>query len=114
VSALAGATPKLPQDGESLLPLLAGNTTGFAGRGTLLHWPGTWHGVPTKPGYVPNYFGIHTARYTYVEYATGECELYDHRSDPYELSNVCRHRAYAAVKADLAARLAKLRAAALS
>jgi arylsulfatase A-like enzyme len=114
ISALAGVTPGLPQDGKSLLPLLTGDTTGFVGRGTLLHWPGTWRGIPTKPGYVPQYFGVRTARYTYVEYGTGECELYDHAIDPYELTNMCGNPSYAAVQARLAAQLARLRAAALS
>jgi arylsulfatase A-like enzyme len=114
VSELAGATPGLPQDGKSLVPLLTGDTTGFVGRGTLLHWPGTFHGIPTNPGYVPQYWGIRTGRYSYIEYATGECELYDHRTDPYELANACGHPQYATVQAQLAAKLAVLRAAARS
>ncbi len=32
--------------------------------------------------------GVRTARYTYVQYTTGEKELYDLRSDPDELSNI--------------------------
>ncbi len=32
--------------------------------------------------------GLRTKRYTYVEYATGERELYDLRHDPYQLENL--------------------------
>ena len=52
---------------------------------------------------------MRTDRYTYVVYKeTGEQELYDRRKDPYELRNVAADPAYAAVKAQLAAKLAKL------
>ena len=37
---------------------------------------------------IPELHGIRTARYTYVELATGEKELYDHTVDPYELNNI--------------------------
>jgi arylsulfatase A-like enzyme len=37
---------------------------------------------------IPEYHGVRTHRYTYVEYATGERELYDLRRDPYELRNI--------------------------
>jgi arylsulfatase A-like enzyme len=37
---------------------------------------------------VPNYVGLRTADYTYVEYANGEIELYDLHADPYQLLNL--------------------------
>jgi arylsulfatase A-like enzyme/dienelactone hydrolase len=39
------------------------------------------------PGITP-YQGLRTQQYTYVEYKTGERELYDVRADPYQLQNV--------------------------
>ena len=36
---------------------------------------------------VPTYCGIRSLRYAYVEYKTGERELYDLVNDPYELVN---------------------------
>ncbi|MFL5866069.1 MAG: sulfatase [Thermoleophilaceae bacterium] len=55
------------------------------------------------------YRGVRTDRYTYVVYKeTGEEELYDRRKDPSELRNVAADPAYAAVKAKLAAKLARL------
>jgi arylsulfatase A-like enzyme len=37
---------------------------------------------------VPNYDAVRTAQYNYVEYETGEKELYDLNADPYELTNI--------------------------
>ena len=37
---------------------------------------------------IPAFRGIRTKDYLYVEYATGERELYDLRTDPYELQNL--------------------------
>ena len=47
--------------------------------------------------------------YLYAEYGNGERELYDLARDPYELQSRHADPAYAAVKADLALRLAHLR-----
>jgi N-acetylglucosamine-6-sulfatase len=52
--------------------------------------------------------GIRTTAWTYVEYGTGERELYDLASDPYQLDNVVE-TADPALVAALAARLAELR-----
>jgi N-acetylglucosamine-6-sulfatase len=66
-------------------------------------------------GNVPNngwdrpYKGVRTDRYTYVVYTeTGEEELYDRLTDPYQLSNVAKDPAYAAIADRLAAKLVKL------
>jgi arylsulfatase A-like enzyme len=48
------------------------------------------------------YLGVRTQRYTYVVYTeTNEEELYDRRTDPYELQNVAQDPAYAGIKAHL-------------
>jgi arylsulfatase A-like enzyme len=48
------------------------------------------------------YLGVRTQRYTYVVYTeTNEEELYDRRTDPYELQNLAQNPAYAGVKAHL-------------
>ena len=55
------------------------------------------------------YKGLRTDRYTFAVYLeTGEQELYDRRTDPFELRNVAADPAYAKVKARLAADLAQL------
>jgi arylsulfatase A-like enzyme len=56
------------------------------------------------------YTGVRTDQYTYVVWTeTGEKELYDRDVDPYQLDNVAGDPAYAAVEANLAAKLEKLR-----
>jgi N-acetylglucosamine-6-sulfatase len=37
---------------------------------------------------IPEYHGVRTDTYTFVEYLDGDRELYDLRHDPYELTNV--------------------------
>jgi arylsulfatase A-like enzyme len=52
---------------------------------------------------------VRTDRYTYVKYTeAGDEELFDRQTDPFELSNVANDPSYAAIKASLVARLAKL------
>ncbi|HZS07932.1 MAG TPA: sulfatase [Blastocatellia bacterium] len=41
-----------------------------------------------RPRAIPPFTGLRTQRYTYVQYATGERELYDLRSDPDQLKNI--------------------------
>lgn len=82
-------------DGVSLLALLADRTR-FVGRDLLLE--------------TPTYAAIHTPRYVYVEHNTGERELYDLVTDPYELASAHDNPAYAQIRSDLARRLLTLRA----
>jgi arylsulfatase A-like enzyme len=44
----------------------------------------------------PTFCGVMGRRYTYAQYSTGEEELYDRRTDPYELVNVAADPDYAA------------------
>jgi hypothetical protein len=57
---------------------------------------------------IPDYSAIRTARYNYVEYATGERELYDLSADPTELTNIYGSAPRTLVS-DLHARLDKLK-----
>jgi N-acetylglucosamine-6-sulfatase len=57
----------------------------------------------------PEYAAARDDRWLYVEYATGARELYDLRSDPYQLQSLHASPALARVREDLAARLARLR-----
>lgn len=68
-------------DGRSLLPLLGGaGTTGWRTRFLIEHMEGA------NP--VPTYCALRTDRYLFSRYATGEEELYDLQTDPFELTNV--------------------------
>ena len=82
VAAWAGVTPPASLDGRSLASLLQPGAPG----------PDAWrHAYPpnqlSRVG-IPSWRGVRTLGYTYVEYATGERELYDDGLDPYQLRNV--------------------------
>lgn len=42
----------------------------------------------------PGFCGLRTQRYLFLEYTTGELELYDYSKDRYELNNVAGKAAY--------------------
>jgi hypothetical protein len=43
--------------------------------------------TPTRCTPYPEYWAVRSGRYTYVEYITGDRELYDNVDDPYQLEN---------------------------
>jgi len=97
-AALAGV--KAPKaDGRSLLPLITSTDAPWRNDFLmeLLNLGGS-NGAPT-------YCGVHSKRYVYVDYVTGEEELYDLARDPFELQNVVHSPAYADVLRSLRARL---------
>ena len=81
-------------DGTSLLPLARDPLTEL-GRDVLLE--------------TPSYAAIRTPRYKYVEYTSGDRELYDLVTDPHELSSRHADSALGGVRTELARRLAELR-----
>jgi N-acetylglucosamine-6-sulfatase len=97
-------------DGTSLLPLLAGTTT-HVHDGVLTEWcqAGLGPCPHFSTGLAPPYWGLETERYAYVEYSTGERELYDLQADPYELRNLSGDPAEAGIMRQLSAQLAALR-----
>jgi N-acetylglucosamine-6-sulfatase len=110
IADLAGITPGAPVDGDSFAGFLR---TGKAPAGwpneVLLHGY-TAKNEPPGKGNPPTYWAIRTPGYKYIETpSTGEVELYNMRTDPFELRNVAKVRAYADTRAELAARLAALR-----
>ncbi|HZD18499.1 MAG TPA: sulfatase [Actinomycetota bacterium] len=101
IAELGGVEPP-SVDGRSLVPLLAGSAVGW--RDALFldyvgddHVPG-WSGLRTRAGFL------------YVEYVTGERELYDLTgslgpADPFELDNRIEDPAYSGIASELAAEL---------
>jgi hypothetical protein len=94
-------------DGRSLSPLLTASP------------PATWRiaflvehrRTPEEFAYVraiPNYSAVRTARYNYVEYGTGEKELYDLNADPTELINIY-NRAAQTLRSELKSQLDALK-----
>lgn len=91
---LAHVKPPATVDGASLVPLLHGSVPP-AWRDEVLiehHHPTTPNGDPDRQapssGNPPSYEALRTAEFLYVEYADGEREFYDLRSDPNEMDNV--------------------------
>src|SRR5207248_8602175 len=101
---LAGATPGLPEDGRSLVPLLRGASVRWR-REFLVEWHG--RDVAAQEGPV-RYVALHTERYVWVEYANGWRELYDLRRDPYEVANLADDSAFVGLRRLLAGRLRAL------
>jgi hypothetical protein len=67
---------------------------------------------PTSGGRIgasgnPDFAGLRTAKYTYVEYETGEKELYDLAKDPYQLNSIAKS-ANADLLKELSIRLAEM------
>ncbi|GAA2802866.1 sulfatase [Saccharopolyspora taberi] len=98
----AGAEPGHVVDGRSLLPVLAG-------RERLDHRAVLLENGPDDGRRNPQYDAVRTDRYVYVEYATGERELYDLRLDPHQLRSAHADPAHAPVRDALAGALAALR-----
>jgi arylsulfatase A-like enzyme len=103
---IAGVTPSIPLDGVSLLPIITGAATSVQDE-VLLHWVGgNARGIPgAGRTFVPGYWGIRDAHYKYIEYATGDIELYNMKADPWELRNRAGDATFVDIQADLAARL---------
>lgn len=104
---LAGApsTSAAASDGRSMAPLLhlkKGEKAAWRESMLIEHFGG---GAPFR---VRGYFGLRSAKATYVEYATGEKEYYDLAQDPYQMENAAS-RLDAATLAALHARVTKLK-----
>jgi N-acetylglucosamine-6-sulfatase len=83
-AAWASASPPESVDGRSITPLLSA-TPPASWRTALLN---ERHLIESDDSPSPNYDALFTASgKRYVEYATGEKEFYDLRTDPYELIN---------------------------
>lgn len=102
---LTGARPNLPEDwepdGRSLVELAQDPAAGT--NRTLLV-----EGFSRNRNQV-TYAGVRTDRWLYVEYKNGGRELYDLQQDPRQLQSRHADPAFASRRADLAARLQRLR-----
>ncbi len=102
---LAGGSIPNTVNGMSMLPLLKDPHASWRDALLLEHWP-TEEGVGSM---VPQFDAVRTPEWKYVEYSTGEKELYDLVNDPYELTNIAGKGKYADIQAELAKRLAELK-----
>jgi N-acetylglucosamine-6-sulfatase len=88
---LGGAKAPSFVDGRALEPVLHGKSPGDGARKAVLveQFTDGGGGRRGRRGSVPpTYAAVRTDRYTYVEYVTGERQLYDLRSDPDQLHNI--------------------------
>jgi N-acetylglucosamine-6-sulfatase len=100
IAELTGVTPPPFIDGRSLVPLLRAEPKAAARQAALIELFAPADGGKTQPGVdepgasgevakdVPPYRALRTAEAVYVEYDSGERELYDLRVDPYQLENL--------------------------
>jgi N-acetylglucosamine-6-sulfatase len=104
---LAGAPTPEYADGRSLVPLLSGSDLPW--RNSLL-LEGYDEGFGNKPYAPPDFKAIRTADgRTYVEYETGERELYDLTTDPRQLRSLHDEPERAVEESALSARLKALK-----
>jgi arylsulfatase A-like enzyme len=104
IAAIARAKPSAEIDGRSLIPYATAPERSDDRAlliESLVHDRSADYGLP--------YEAVRTDRYLYVDYATGQEELYDLRDDPYELKNVAADPSYDATKRALARHLDQLR-----
>ena len=99
IAEYAGVTPKLPQNGKSLIPLITNTAIDWKDE-VLLERNGTGAFA---------FYGIRIPGWKYVEYVKGDKELYDLHADPYELQNLADRPEYEAMQTQLAQRLRALR-----
>jgi N-acetylglucosamine-6-sulfatase len=95
-------------DGLSLLPLLRDPTAPWRSDFLVEH-AGGGNGVPaycSVHGYFAN--GQPPSEYVYVQYSTGEEELYNLDADPYELQNQASNPDYEPIRQQMDARAAVL------
>src|ERR671919_592151 len=98
LSQAASATPGRAMDGLSLLPLFTDSTASLERDLLVERLTGDFV-----------FAALRTRGYLYAEHGNGERELYDFARDRHQLESKHADPAYAAIQADLAARLDRLR-----
>lgn len=90
----ANVTPRRPQSGRSLLPLIENPSM-------------AWNDAILLEKHVGSkYYGIRVPDWKYIEFLRGsEEELYDLRADPFELRNIANDPAHMALRRELARQL---------
>jgi arylsulfatase A-like enzyme len=85
---LAGATTPAFVDGRSLRPLLASGPSPATWRSSvLLEWLRPASDDDPEAGVAPGFNAVRTERLAFVEYTTGERELYDLLADPWQVDS---------------------------
>lgn len=106
---LTGATARRTMDGVSLVPLLEDPTTAWE-RTFVIESGQNPESEDTRESdhAEQSFVGVRTGRYLYVEYGSGDRELYDVEADPYQLESRHADAGFAGLLDDLAALLDEL------
>lgn len=88
------ATVKAPSeaDGEDLSEVVLGRGRSYREQLLMANYTSHWDFFQTGTKW-PEWRGVHTKRYTYVKWLTGDEELYDNLEDPFQLRNLAREDA---------------------
>ena len=108
VAALAGATLGGEPDGRSLVPFLQGSSVSDWRRDFLLEFWQNSEDPDAEDGGIPTWQALRNETTTYVDYETGEGELYDLVRDPAQIDSMYAS-APAATLSPLVQRLAALK-----
>ena len=100
------STREPPDDDQVTVPPPGGRGGRGGGRGA-----GRGGAQPAGANAIPEFHALRTQRYSYVEYVTGEVELYDLSNDPHQLNNKAAE-ADRSLLAALSGQLAKLKSCA--
>jgi hypothetical protein len=103
ILSLAGLAPPHPPDGVSLEPLISGASVPWRTSFLTEGWDA--EAVPTQPYWA----GVHEGDWSYSELRTGEVELYDIVTDPFQLANQATNPANEAILNSFAAKLRAFR-----
>ncbi|MET9342063.1 sulfatase [Nonomuraea sp. NPDC003804] len=85
---LAGIPAPAFAEGRSLVPLLRGLNPPSWRRNALIEFARPTNQAANRQTLTPAYAALRTATHTYVKYVTGETQLYDLTTDPYQLNNL--------------------------
>jgi arylsulfatase A-like enzyme len=102
IAEIAHVTPARIVDGVSLLELMK------TGRWSVDRDDIVVEGGPFDKA-SQEFVGLRTSRYQFSVYGNGEEELYDLQADPYELENRAGDPSFFGIRAELTARLERLR-----
>ena len=106
---LAGATVPTKVNGVSLTPLLTNPSMAWRDDFLIEHFQeeaSQEEGLTTA---IPTYYAVRTKDWKYIEYDTGERELYDLKVDPFEMNNLAKEPGHEQIIATLQAQLKELK-----
>ncbi len=104
---LAGVQVPENVNGISFAPLLIDPAAPWRDSLLFEHWPA--EGGVEGSDNIPRYSAVRTDEWKYIEYDSGEFELYNLKNDPYELTNLANLDAFKEIQAFLKEELDKLK-----